>query len=162
MKKLFIYLCIITFSLSLFHCTSKQSEYSPEIQERINRVENSLSCWVQTQDSLKWNLVQRMEYYKIRGLSIAVVDNYKIEWAKGYGWADILEGRKVTTKTRFQAASISKSLNSAGILKLVQDGKLDLHANISNYLKSWKFQLDSAGKVEGFTMFGAVLAKKTE
>ena len=60
-----------------------------------------------------------------KGLSIAVIRNYKIEWTKGYGFADEAENRKVNTSTRFQAASISKSLNSLGILKLVNQGKLD-------------------------------------
>jgi CubicO group peptidase (beta-lactamase class C family) len=67
----------------------------------------------------------------------------KIEWAKGYGWADVEEKRKVTTDTRFQAASISKSLNSMGFLKLVEMGKLDPEADINNYLTSWKFPYDS-------------------
>src|SRR5688572_32931379 len=79
----------------------------------------------------------------VQGLSIVVISNYKIEWAKGYGWADVEEKRKVTTNTRFQAASISKSINSVGILKLVEMGKLDPEADINNYLKSWKFPYDS-------------------
>jgi CubicO group peptidase (beta-lactamase class C family) len=84
-----------------------------------------------------------MKETAIPGLSIAVIHDYKIEWAKGYGWADTEEKRKVTTDTRFQAASISKSINSLGILKLVEMGKLDPEADINNYLSSWKFPYDS-------------------
>jgi CubicO group peptidase (beta-lactamase class C family) len=46
----------------------------------------------------------------------------------------------------FQAASISKSLNGVGVLKLVQEGKLNLSADINDYLKSWKFPYDSVSK----------------
>lgn len=45
------------------------------------------------------------------------------------GWADSSENRPVTTETRFQAGSISKSLNGVGVMKLVQDKKLDLYAD---------------------------------
>jgi CubicO group peptidase (beta-lactamase class C family) len=76
-------------------------------------------------------------------VNVAVIKDYKIDWAMGYGWADAEEKRPVTTATRFQAASISKSLNSPGLLKLVQQGKIDLDADINKYLKTWKFPYDS-------------------
>jgi CubicO group peptidase (beta-lactamase class C family) len=75
-----------------------------------------------------------------------------LEWAKGYGWADSAEKRPVTTETLFQAGSISKSLNSLGVLKLVQDRKLDLYTDINFYLKSWKFPYDSISKGKKITL----------
>jgi len=118
-----------------------------EVQERIRKVENSLSPDVVYGDTIPLaNLLQRMKTTNTKGLSIAVINNYQIEWAKGYGWADEGEERKVTTNTRFQAASISKSLNSLGILKLVEEGKLDPAADINNYLRTWKFPYDSVSK----------------
>ena len=83
-----------------------------------------------------------MQELGIKGLSIAVIEDYKIAWAKAYGWADSLDGRAVTTETRFQAASISKSLNSLGVLWLVEQGRLDPEADINQYLKSWQFPYD--------------------
>jgi CubicO group peptidase (beta-lactamase class C family) len=47
------------------------------------------------------NIEKRMKETAIQGLSIAVIRDYKIEWAKGYGWADVDENRKVTTDTPF-------------------------------------------------------------
>jgi CubicO group peptidase (beta-lactamase class C family) len=118
-----------------------------EIEERIRQVENSLSPSVIYGDSmLNGNISERMQALKINGISIAVIKNYKLEWAKGYGWADSVEGREVTTNTRFQAASISKSLNSLGVLKLVQDGKIDPEADINMYLRTWKFPYDTVSK----------------
>jgi CubicO group peptidase (beta-lactamase class C family) len=115
-------------------------------------VEGNLSGWVQTQDSVKWTLKERMAFYKIKGLSIAVVHNYRIDWAKGYGWADSAEQRPVTTLTLFQAGSISKSLNAVGVLKLVQDNKLDLYTDINTYLTNWKFPYDSLSRNKKITI----------
>jgi len=84
-----------------------------------------------------------MAYYKFNGVSIAVIQNYKVIWARGYGWADVNEKRPVTENTLFQVASVSKSINSMGVLKLVQDNKLDLNTDINQYLTSWKFPYDS-------------------
>ena len=137
-KTLFLFLLPITVS-----CQS----IDPAIQAKINAVENSLAPSVIYGDTIpKWNIEKRMKETGIRGLSIAVIHDYKIEWAKGYGWADVEGNRKVTTDTRFQAASISKSLNSLGILKLVEIGKLDPEADINNYLTTWKFPYDSISK----------------
>lgn len=115
-----------------------------DVAERIRQVENSLAPNIVYGDSVPpLNLLSQMAEYKIVGLSIAVIKDYKIDWAKGYGWADLDEKRPVTPNTRFQAASISKSLNSLALLKLVQEGKIDLEADINGYLKSWKFPYDS-------------------
>jgi CubicO group peptidase (beta-lactamase class C family) len=135
---------LLIFSIILITnsgCNHKP-EYTQEVQDRINRVENNLAGWVQVRREPRWSLAERMAFYNIKGLSIAVVHDYKIEWAKGYGWADISENRLVTEKTLFQAASISKSLNGIGVLTLVQDKKLDLNTDINDYLKSWKFPYD--------------------
>lgn len=123
------------------------------IADKIYRIENSLNPSLIFGDSLpNYNLEQRMRETNTIGLSIAVIRNYTIEWAKGYGWADLKENRKVNTETRFQAASISKSLNSMGLLKLVEQGKLDTAADINNYLKSWKFPYDSLSKNKKITI----------
>ncbi|WP_167025243.1 serine hydrolase domain-containing protein [Chryseobacterium sp. Tr-659] len=110
-------------------------------------MENNLSSWVQIENNpTKWTLEERMKFYHANGVSIAVIRNYKIEWAKGYGWADSLQQKPVTTNTLFQAGSNSKSINAIGILKLVQEGKLNLNADINDYLKRWKFPYDSLSK----------------
>lgn len=59
-----------------------------------------------------------MKHHNIMGVSIAVIHDFKLDWVKSYGWADVSEKRPVTEKTLFQAASISKSLNGVGVIKL--------------------------------------------
>lgn len=83
-------------------------------------------------------LLELMRRLKVPGLSVAVVDNFEIHWAKGYGVADASSGRPVNTRTRFQAASISKPLTAFAAMLLVQNKQLDLDADINNILTSWK------------------------
>jgi CubicO group peptidase (beta-lactamase class C family) len=141
--------CIVSLFLILFITTSLNAQQrepgvSKEVEEEIRKVENGLSGWVQIQDSsIYWNIADRMKYYNIHGVSIAVIKNYKIEWARGYGYADTSDKRPVTATTLFQAASISKSLNAMGVLKLADANKISLHENINTYLRSWKFPEDT-------------------
>lgn len=138
MKKLL--LIIICFN---FQCVIAQTSYSEEVDKQIKLVENHLAGEVKIEGAQDYNILDRMAYYNVKGLSVAVIQNHKIVWAKGYGWADEEEKRPVTTTTLFQAASISKSFNALGVLKLVQEKKLDLNTDINTYLKSWKFPYDS-------------------
>jgi CubicO group peptidase (beta-lactamase class C family) len=143
-------LLLYTFSPKLY--AQQKVQRSQEVENRIKQVETNLVGVIQLEGQKKWNITERMAFYKVPGLSIAVVRDYKIEWAKGYGWADAAEKREVTSETLFQAASISKSLNGVGILKLVQENKLDLKTDINNYLKSWKFPYDSLSKNKKITL----------
>jgi CubicO group peptidase (beta-lactamase class C family) len=117
-----------------------------DTKDKIKQVENGLVSNVHLEGEGPWTISERMEHYKVNGVSIAVIHNYKVVWAKGYGWADAENKIPVTADTRFQAASISKSLNAVGVLKLVQDKKIDLYADINNYLTTWKFPYDSLSK----------------
>jgi CubicO group peptidase (beta-lactamase class C family) len=119
---------------------------SADTQDKIQQVEKGLVGNLQIEGETPYNITDRMAYYHIKGVSVAVIYNYKIEWAKGYGWADDSLKIPVTTQTLFQAASISKSLNSVGVLKLVQGKKIDLFADINTYLATWKFPYDSLSK----------------
>lgn len=139
----YLYTSLVAVLLITGCQSESQTTYSSETEARIKLVESSLGDWVRTQYDTTWNLPDRMKHHKVTGVSIAVVHNFKTEWARGYGWADSFEKRPVTEKTLFQAASVSKSLNGVGVLKLVQDGKIDLHTDINEYLKSWKFPYDS-------------------
>ncbi len=133
-------------------CLFAQAPYSKETEEQIKQVENHLAGEVKIEGKEDYNIIERMTFYKVKGLSIAVIQNYKIVWAKGYGWADEQEKRPVTTTTLFEPGSISKSFNALGILKLVQDKKLDLNTDINTYLKSWKFPYDSVSGNKKITL----------
>lgn len=119
--------------------------FAQNVNEKIKSFENNLNAWDKTKTK-KSTLKERMDFYEVNAVSIAVVKNYKIEWVKAYGFADVSEKRPTTTETPFQAASISKSFNSLGILKLVESQKLNLDQNINAFLKTWKFPYDSISK----------------
>ncbi len=144
---LFLFFCIQTS----FLLAQNNTTYSKEVQAKIKKFENNLGLWVQIGNQ-QFTLADRMKSNHVNGVSIALIKDYKIEWAKGYGWADSAEQRPVTTNTLFQAGSISKSLNGVGILKLVQEGKLNLDSDINIYLKSWKFPYDSLSKGKKITI----------
>lgn len=126
--------------------------YSKDIEQKIRQVETSLAGWVQMQDSSLWTLQDRMAYYHIPGVSIAVIKDYKIEWVRGYGMADSADRRTITTTTRFQAASISKSLNAMGVLRLAAEKQLDLRRDINEYLRTWKLPTDSFTQKQKVTL----------
>jgi CubicO group peptidase (beta-lactamase class C family)/acetyl esterase/lipase len=151
MRRYLLFFCLFFMSAGMY-LNAQSSSYSPETEDRIRLVENSLAGWVQTGNGDTWSLAERMKKYNINGVSIAVIHNYRIDWAKGYGFADVSEQRPVNENTLFQAASISKSLNSVGILKLVQEKKLDLNTDINNYLVSWKFPYDTVSKGKIITL----------
>ena len=116
--------------------------FSQKVSDKIKSFESEINGWDQSK-SKKWPLAERMALYNVNAVSIAVIKDYKVEWVKAYGYADVNQKKLATTQTLFQAASISKSINSLGILKLVEEGKLGLDDDINNYLKTWKFPYDS-------------------
>ena len=135
----------VAFLFVLFFSSNSYSQ-SADTTDKIKQVENNLTGPVQVEGDKPYTIAGQMANYNIKGVSVAVIHNYKLEWAKGYGWADEALKIPVTTQTLFQAASISKSLNSVGILKLVQDKKIDLYADINTYLTTWQFPYDSLSK----------------
>lgn len=75
---------------------------------------------------------------KVPGVSIAVIKDFKLHWAKAYGVADAETGRLVDPSTRFQSASLSKPVTALAAMRLVQEGRFTLDADINTMLKSWK------------------------
>jgi len=107
---------------------------------RIRRVETGLLPITATKDRMgsRVDIRERMRAFGVPGLSVAVINDGRIAWAKGYGLADSRTGRAVTTDTLFQAASISKPLTALAALVLVQSGKLNLDGDVNRWFKTWK------------------------
>lgn len=103
-------------------------------------IENSLipGLVLQGEELAPKNIIDRMSELKVPGASVTVVRNGEIEWTGTYGWADFNQKIPVETTTLFQAASISKPITGIGVLKLVEEGKLDLDTDVNTYLTSWK------------------------
>src|SRR5206468_10781216 len=90
--------------------------------------------------------------YKDPGLTVAVIDGYKIAWTKAYGTTELGGKAPVTTKTLFQAGSISKPVAATGMLALVQAGKLSLDEDVNVKLKTWKVPENEFTKEQKVTL----------
>ncbi len=146
---------LIGFGLILFCLCTKldaQVAYNDEIEAEIKRVESNICGPILINDEQPSSIRERMAFYKVKGLSIAVVKDFKVVWARGYGWADEAEKRPVSLYTLFEPGSISKTLNSLGILKLAQEKRVDLNTDINAYLRSWKFPYDSLSNGKKITL----------
>ena len=65
--------------------------------------------------------------YDVPGLAAAVVADGEVAFARGYGWADLEAERPVTAATPFRIASLTKPLAATVLLRLVEQGRLDLN-----------------------------------
>jgi CubicO group peptidase (beta-lactamase class C family) len=74
-----------------------------------------------------------MQEADIPGLSIALLRNGNIAWAHSFGTVNPSTNQPVTDHTRFSAASLSKTVFAYAVLKLVEQGKLDLDTPLSHY-----------------------------
>ena len=91
-------------------------------------------CVTVRADSLDDKIKEIMAERHIPGAAVAVVQNGHVVRMKGYGLASLEFDAPVTTETVFEIGSVSKQMTAAGIMLLVQDGKVSLDAKIANYL----------------------------
>jgi CubicO group peptidase (beta-lactamase class C family) len=85
-------------------------------------------------DKLEELTPKLMSELKVPGVSISIVKNYKLEWSKSFGVADADSKNLVSSKTMFEVCSMSKPVFAYLVLKLVEQGKLELDKPLSNYL----------------------------
>lgn len=85
-----------------------------------------------------YSIVERMKLYRVPGVSIAVVEDYHVAWARAYGLRDVASNAPAQLTTLFQAASMSKPVAAAGILRLFAQRGLSLDADVNTMLQSWR------------------------
>ncbi len=129
--------------------------------DRIEYIENNLIEFISPANMLNPDssqianpktLKERMNHYNTPGVSIAVISNNDIEWAKGYGSMDNEVVGPVSTETIFEAASTSKFVTAVLALNFVQKGLIDLDKNVNDYLQSWKIPENEFTQVEEVTL----------
>jgi CubicO group peptidase (beta-lactamase class C family) len=109
-----------------------------DVEARIERVNQGLRPVVSIVGDDTWSLDERMRHYGVPGVAITVIENNGIAWTRVYGLADRETGEKFRRDTLFQAGSVSKPVAAFGAMRLVQYGKLDLHAPVNEGLKAWR------------------------
>lgn len=116
---------IISISASYIFTAFNYSEnyQSKNSNEFIGKLDKELPSWIKK--------------YKVPGAAIGLIENDKIIWQKGYGFADKESNKMVTPNTIFRIASISKPITAWGIMHLVDQGKIELDAPAEKYLTRW-------------------------
>ena len=149
MKKIYFIIC----SIGLIASSYAQNK-SDTIETEIHAIENGLIKSIQIKGDTvqEFNILDRMDFYKVPGVSIAIVENGKIKWAKGYGYANTETGTKVDANTLFQAGSISKPVAALSALKLLENGKLELNTDVNSYLKNWQVPKNKFTETEKVTL----------
>jgi CubicO group peptidase (beta-lactamase class C family) len=104
----------------------------------IRRVETGLLPVATARLGVRADLRERMRAYGVPGLSVAVIEDGRVAWVRGYGVADQASRRPVTPATLFQAASISKPVSALGVLLLAQQGRVRLDENVNDALTRWQ------------------------
>jgi CubicO group peptidase (beta-lactamase class C family) len=149
--KMSTFLLLLIASLAV---PSRQSQQ--DVAARIAAVENALvpAVVIHGEPPQTATLAERMAQYDVPGVSVAVINDGKIEWARGFGLADVQTGRRVTVNTLFQAASISKPVAATAALTLVGDGRLALDEDVNRKLVSWKVPENEHTAVKPVTLRG--------
>lgn len=132
MNRNLVYLLLIL----LASCSNNKSP----VDEKVDQIMRSIQPNLQIEgDSVPtYTIEERLKMLNIPGISMAVVENGELVWARSYGMADSASNRPVTTETLFLAGSISKPVAALAALAMVEEGKLSLDENVNNKLTSWK------------------------
>src|SRR5215203_2156218 len=128
----------LSLAISLLLPLARPAAQDATPAPRHARIERGLLPPVLIKGMPAWSLEERLRYYKVPGVSVAVIRDFKVEWARGYGFKDAESREPVTERTLFQAGSISKPVAAMTILKKVEQGKLSLDEDVNAKLVSWK------------------------
>lgn len=93
--------------------------------------EHKLSSGKQSQ--IEAAVAKFMEVTHAPGVSVAVVENGELEWANGFGLADVENNVPASERTLYRLGSISKPLTAVGTLQLWERNKIDLDAPVQKY-----------------------------
>lgn len=139
---------------SLAQTANAQSKPIETVDERIRRVENGLlpPVVIKGEAPTVMKLEDRMRFHKTPGLSVAVINDGRIEWARSYGVVEAGGTTRVSVDTVFQAASISKSVVAMAALRLVQQGRISLDEDVNRKLSSWKVPENEFTKQQKVTL----------
>lgn len=121
---------------------------------RIDRVLSGLRppIAIKGQPPARWTLAEGMAQSHVPGISVAVMDDDQIAWARGFGIKEAGRSDPVTTSTLFEAQSISKAVTATAPLVLVNSGRLSLEESPNVYLKSWKLPYNEYQAQEKVTL----------
>ena len=83
-------------------------------------------------------IAREMRDHGLPALSIALVDDQQVVWARGFGIADPADSTPATAETVYRVGSVSKLFTDVAIMQLVERGALDLDAPVNRYLPDFR------------------------
>lgn len=115
------------------------------VEKRIQAVETNLlpSVRIKGRPLTNMTIAARMRKFSVTGVSVAVINEFGIEWAKGYGVAD---------SAVFLAGAAGEPVMAAVALVMSQNRQLDLDRDANRYLKTWKIPKSSLTKSKPVTV----------
>ena len=84
------------------------------------------------------NIYERMRHYNVPGVSVTFFEKAEIQWSKCFGVLENGASCSVNENSVFHACSISKMITALCVLRLVQDGVIDMYRDVNELLTSWK------------------------
>jgi CubicO group peptidase (beta-lactamase class C family) len=159
-KRIDILQCAKNLALTLILFPIATGIAKPQVSQqgareaRIERVLTGLRppVAIKGQPPERWTLAEGMARNHVPGISIAVIDNGQIDWARGFGVKQAGTADPVTISTFFEAQSISKAVTATATLVLVNSGRLSLDKSPNVYLKSWKLPYNEYQAQEKVTL----------
>ncbi len=123
-------------------------------RKRIKSTEKGLlrAVYIKGEKPEKLGLEERMQFYKVPGVSLAVIDKKAVEWSNVFGVADVQTHELVTPDLPFQGGAFGQAISAAVALHLVVRGKLDLDADITAYLRTWMLPPPAPGSKNKITV----------
>src|SRR5262245_23190948 len=96
-------------------------------------------------DALASLVQQKMREHRVPGVALGIVDGQSVT-IRGFGVTSVEDPLPVTDHTVFPIASISKTFAATAMMRLVEQGKVDLRAPVRKYLPDFRVQDDAAGR----------------
>ena len=133
-------LLAITTSLWLF---VDYRTFRPASANSLPRQENRANIaprtdYVVAAEMLERFITSEMADKELPALSIALVDDQQVVWAKGFGFANPKSKTPATAETVYRVGSVSKLFTDIAIMQLVEQRKIDLDAPVTRYLPEFR------------------------
>ncbi|MEM8986729.1 MAG: serine hydrolase domain-containing protein [Pseudomonadota bacterium] len=129
-------LCV-TFFAAAAHAKDRTPE---DVDALIESVAAGLRPLVRPADAppVRWTMEERMAEHGVPGVSVAVIEDGRILFARGFGVKNSETMEPVDENTVFSVGSVSKVGAAATALRLVAKGELDLDAPVNRRLTTWQ------------------------
>ncbi len=132
---------IVSVSNNAFTCrwryltsTNEDAEWATTDEFTIN------PDYTQTKDHMTSYITNQMTNEQVMGLAIGFIDGTNVVWMQGFGYADYEAQKPVVSNTVFHIGSVSKVFTTTAILKLMEEGKVDIDAPVTNYISDFSIK----------------------